>query len=670
MSYEHQVPRNCLAWLLIAQALLFVPHAQRLPVWVLAVFVICALWRVMVFQGRWSFPGIWIKAILAVASFGGVLYSYRTLIGLEPTVALLLAAFALKVIELRARRDVYIVLFLSYFVVITAFLFNQEIPVALYLLMTVVVITAALIALHQPSENRFHFAPLRKSAVLCAQSLPLMIVLFFIFPRFGPLWSVQLKSHSAKTGVSDSMTPGAFGELSRSTELAFRVVFRDRIPSKSEMYWRGLVLSRFDGRAWTPVRWHGFRDPSPEPLATETGATVYDYEVFLEAHHRRWLYAISYFSMEGVRVDNRIHQSVTNTLYSYDEIGERFVYRVRSNLGQNHGGKLIERARKITLELPEKGNSRSRALALRMRAEAGSDRQYIDDLLQMFRSQDFYYTLKPPLLRDNIVDEFLFETRRGFCEHYANAFTYMVRAAGIPANVVAGYQGGEVNPRNNTVLVRQFNAHAWSEVWLDGEGWVRFDPTAAVSPTRIEMGLEEALAAEGSFLEDTFASPLRFRGLPWLDALRYQWDHISYVWHRLVLNYNSRSQQSMLSNLLGKVTPTRLLAVLFGVAGLVSVIAWYFLFYRYRDLEMPPPAVIQYRKLLAKLARAGLHLQAGEGPNDFIKRCGEALPEQADELRNIARLFSDSMYAAGGGDVTALKAAIAKLRLAAVPTPA
>ena len=256
MNIQQRVPRNALVWIIISLFALVAPHAGRLPVWVLAVYVIAVVWRLQVHRGMWSFPGRWVKVAMTVSSFVGIYFSYGTLVGLEPTVALLLTAFALKFIEISQRKDAYVLLFLGYFICITEFLFSQDLLITLYSILTVLLVTTALVALHQPGQNRFNRGTIKLAGVMLLQAMPLMIVLFFVFPRFGPLWTVPLKTHAAKTGMSDFMKPGDVASLSQSADVAFRVKFDGEIPPKSALYWRGLVFSRLEQDVWSALGYY------------------------------------------------------------------------------------------------------------------------------------------------------------------------------------------------------------------------------------------------------------------------------------------------------------------------------------------------------------------------------------------------------------------------------
>jgi hypothetical protein len=304
------------------------------------------------------------------------------------------------------------------------------------------------------------------------------------------------------------------------------------------------------------------------------------------------------------------------------EVYERIKYDVVSDINAKLEAVIsASRFRTETL-LPQRGNEQSKALAKKMLQESSGSKGYINTVLKYFREEPFAYTLNPPLLGENSVDDFLFDTQRGFCEHYASSFVFLMRAANIPARVVTGYQGGEINPITKTVLVHQFDAHAWAEVWLEGEGWMRVDPTAAVSPDRIERGMDEALFAEGSFLADSLLSVSRYRRIAWLNKIRMQLDAYNYYWVTTVLKYRGDTQSNFLKRLLGEVNPWRIGSLLLGVGVFVGLIVAYSLL-KERWKKRTDPAVIAYLKMCARLEKQGYQRQTHEGAIAFARRISE-----------------------------------------------
>jgi len=663
MKAAQHLPRNALAWIIIAQFSLLILHIQRLPVWVMLVYLLSALWRWQVYAGRWSFPGRLVKASLILSAFAGIYYSYGSLIGLEPTVALLQAAFGLKMIELAKRKDAYVVLFLAYFVCVTGFLFNQSLLAVLYSLLTVLVITTALVALHQPGEDRFNPRTIRLASIMLAQSVPLMVVLYLLFPRIGPLWSVPIKSHTAKTGVSDFMRPGDISSLSQSDEVAFRVQFESEIPDKSNLYWRGLVFSELKEGAWTSMQYYSVPPGHRRQIAPETSGEPLSYSIIMEPTQQNWLYSLRYADSRSAKIMN----SNDYRLYSPTIVEDEYRYTVDTWPEVILELELSEWRREVELRLPGDQNPETVALAEDLRTRHSSDRELVDAILQKFNQEEYVYTLQPPTLGEHAMDDFLFQTKRGFCEHYAYAFVVMMRAAGIPARVVAGYQGGEINPVNSTVIVHQFDAHAWAEVWFPQEGWVRVDPTAAVSPDRIEWGLERAMAAEGSFLADSPLSPLRYRDINWLNMLRLRYDDLTWRWQSLIIGYDSEQQFEFLERTLGEFSARKFAVILLGTGALVFIPVALSLFGR-RKLRAQSPEDKYYLAFCERLARVGVVRSPGEAPGTFAARAAEALPGAAVEIARVTTLYDDLAYTGAPSEtqpeiLRALKQSVAGFRL-------
>lgn len=640
MNILQQVPRNALVWIIICLFALVAPHAARLPLWVLAVYVVAVVWRLQVHRGRWSFPGRWVKVAMTVSGFIGIYFSYGSLIGLEPTVALLLTAFALKFIELSQRKDAYVLLFLGYFICITEFLFSQDLLITLYSLFTVVLVTTALVALHQPAQHQFNRSTIRLASVMLLQAMPLMIVLFFVFPRFGPLWTVPIKSHTAKTGMSDFMKPGDVASLSQSADVAFRVKFEGEIPDKSSLYWRGLVFSRLEQGVWSALGFYDVPITEQRPRGIAARGKPLSYSIIMEPTQQNWLYGLNYVHSNTAGV---LHTS-DYRLLSPTPLETEYRYSADTWTDVPVEMELSKWRRKTETKLPPAGNPRTRQLALDLRDTASSDEDLVDLVLDKFNRETYVYTLQPGALSGrHTIDQFMFQSRRGFCEHYASAFVFMMRAAGIPARVVAGYQGGEINPVNKTVIVHQFDAHAWAEVWLQDRGWVRVDPTAAVSPQRIEFGLEEAMASEGSFLADTPLSPLRYRNIPLLNLMRLRYDALTYRWQSWVVSFDSDQQFDLLRSIFGEISTRLFATLLLGSWALVLIPVAISLFLK-RDTNPVSPLEKHYRIFCSRMARLGLIRAPGETAGQFAQRAEDALPGFSDQLWRITGLYNYLAY--------------------------
>lgn len=645
MKLEQQVPRNALVWIIISLFTLVAPHVQRIPLWVLGVYVLAAGWRIMVYRGRWSFPGRWVKLVLTISSFAGVVLSYGTVLGLEPTVALLLTAFALKLIELAERKDAYVLLFLGYFICITEFLFSQDLPIVLYSLLNILLVTTALVALHQPGEHAFNRRTFRHASVMILQALPLMLVLFLLFPRLGPLWSVPMMSHSAKTGVSDYMKPGDIANLSQSDEVAFRVQFEGEIPDRADLYWRGLVFSSLEDGAWRSIPHYlvPVSQRRPDPVATQ--GEPLRYSIIMEPTQQQWLYSLRYARANS----NKVIETSDYRLTSPVELEGEYQYSVSTWTDAVLEQELSPWRQSTELRLPANDNPRTAAFAKQLYQSMNSDAEFVAAVLKRFNTEPYVYTLQPPLLDDDPMDQFLFETRRGFCEHYAYAFVVMMRAAGVPSRVVAGYLGGEVNPINKTVIVHQFDAHAWAEVWLAGRGWVRVDPTAQVAPDRIEWGLERAMAQEGSFLSGLPLSPMHFRDIQWLNRLRLQYDALTWRWQKFVIGFDTQRQYSFLQDLFGEINVRTFVLVLIGSWVLVLIPVALSLFLKRKT---HPVSVLDkwYLRFCARIANAGVQRDIGETPAEFGARAANALPDRAQQIETITAMYDQLAYTAGSDE--------------------
>ncbi len=651
MAVVFQIPRNCLAALLIAQAVVLLPHLFRLPIWVSTVCVVCALWRLFLYTGRGFYPSGLLKALLVLISVGAILFEYGNLFSLEPIVALLVTTFALKLIEMKSRRDVLVVIYLAYFVAATHFLFEQGIVDAIYLVIAVLVITSALVALHETQERASPMRSLFVSSKLIAQAVPLTIIMFVVFPRIGPLWSVPGSEGQARTGPSDNMAPGDISDLANSTELAFRVNFEGDVPDTDKLYWRGLVFSYFDGRRWSESRPEnpGWQPVDFQSVTADKLTKPLSYTVTMEGNGQRWLYGlpVAHTSTDTViRADNF-------TLRSEHPIEQRYQYHITSWLNYRMAPNLSEIKQRQQLQLPSGYNPKALKLAGEMRRKSADNEAYIKSVLGYFNQQPFVYTLKPSKLGRDTVDDFLFNTRRGFCEHYASSFVFMMRAAGVPARVVVGYQGGELNPFDDYLLVHQYDAHAWTEVWLQGQGWVRVDPTAAVAPERIESSINDLLAEE---MSGTSVLPfVNLRELAALKWARLRWDSINFSWNKWVLNYDTELQMEVLENWLGEVTAWKIALFVLGAGGLVMVVIAISLL-KHGVKHRLHPTDRTYLRHARATARLGLERHEAEGANDFASRVAQQFPALADSAWRIAFLYNGIRYNASAGDAAKINA--------------
>ncbi|MBI3935362.1 MAG: DUF3488 domain-containing transglutaminase family protein [Betaproteobacteria bacterium] len=616
-------------WLLAALAMVGAPHAGRVPWWITALAVTLMAWRGYLARFNLGLPSRWLLLLVIAGGTAGVFVSYGTIFGRDAGVALLIIMLSLKLLELATLRDAMLLVFLGYFLVITNFLYSQTIPTALYMLGSVWFITATMIGLHFAVRYPGPAAPLRTAGVLLAQSVPLMLVFFVLFPRVqGPLWGLPRDAYAGITGLSDTMTPGSIANLSLSDAVAFRATFNGPIPNPTRLYWRGPVLWDFDGRTWSAGR------PYFGKMRYETNSAPVEYTITLEPHSKRWMFALDLPARMPPATIVTWDFQILSTIPIHNRVRYEMSSYTSYRYGEEEREPVLARARR----LPEGYNPRTRELARRMRGDAPDDRDLIRNVLAKFRNENFFYTLSPPPLGEHSVDEFLFATKSGFCEHYAAAFTVLMRAAGIPARIVTGYQGGEVNPITDYLIVRQADAHAWVEVWLEGQGWVRIDPTAAVSPQRVERGIAAAIPVSDPL-------PLLVRtDYEWLRRIRFTWDSIANNWNQWVLGYTQERQRQFLRSF-GIADPAwRNLAAMLLVATGIAVLILAALVLRKLKTTVTDPVLRAYRRFCGKLARKGLPRHPAEGPADYAARLARERPELAKAVSLVSALYISLRY--------------------------
>jgi transglutaminase-like putative cysteine protease len=589
-----------------------------------------------------------------------VFRQFGTLLGRDPGIALLITLLGLKFLELKTLRDFVVSLFVFYLVILGSFLYSQSLWLGAWSLVAVVACTAALMHLMQPAGMNMS-QRLRLSGVMLAKALPLMVIVYLLFPRIsGTLWGLPADAHSGLTGMPDIMQPGSIRNLSESSEIAFRVTFDGTPPPLRELYWRGLVLTETDGRGWR----RGTAQPGGKvsfvPLADPVR-----YDVTLEPSNKPWMPALDIPAV----IPKSARYQADFTLEHNEPIHERLNYSLTSYTRYRTGAlALAERIR--ALQLPADVSPRTRALAERWRRENGHALQVAQAGLDYFHRENFVYTLSPPLLGDDPVDEFLFGTRRGFCEHYAAAFVTLMRAAGMPSRVVVGYLGGELNTAGHYLIVRQSDAHAWAEIWTAERGWMRVDPTSAVAPERIELGwdavrrLEQQGIGLGSLPADAV---LRAMELGWFEHVarhaRWYWDLTNMTWYRWVVDYGKERQERFLTSLgLDDISWSRLTSLLFVGALLVMLV---YAFILLRPKKSVDPALALYLRFCRQLARAGMVRAPHEGAIDFAHRCAHRRPDLKNRMDAITERYVRARYGelTGADELHALKREVTTFRV-------
>lgn len=629
-STEPVLTATALLWLTVTLTLAAAPYANQLPLWLVPVFALIAAWRAAIVIYQWLPPPRWMLPVLALLATAGVLITYRTLLGRDAGVALLTVMTACKLLETRTVRDGVVLVFLGYLLVMSNLLYSQEIPRVVFLAGVITLMLVAQILIHPQHAGLNALAPLRLVGKMVLAAIPVMLLLFILFPRIpGPLWGLPKDAYQGRTGLAGEMEPGTISELVQSGDVAFRVRFTGAMPPPAQRYWRGPVLEDFDGRRWRP---HEAAPMATLAPFTPAGDPI-DYAVIMEPSNRRWLLALDL----PASLPPRASMTSAFQLLRDQPVNEVYRYEVRS-YPRYRTGALTEALRLASLHLPAGSNPRARQLAEDWRLRHPQPEARVKAALALFREQPFSYTLRPPRLGVHSIDEFLFGTRQGFCEHYASAFVFLMRATAIPARIVTGYQGGEPNNIDNYLIVRQSDAHAWAEVWLDERGWVRVDPTAAVSPDRVEQGLYGALAEA-----DELPFLARRGGhLQWLRQLAMGWDTLNIRWNEWVLAYGPDRQKRFLSGLgFGTVDWKEMVLALVGAMSGLMLLVLLLRWYRLRPAD---PVVRAWQRFCTRLARRGWQRRPHEGPLDFSQRVATHRPEWAGPVREIGELYARLRY--------------------------
>jgi len=638
-------------WLAAVAVVVIAPLFGELPVWISVAYLAAVGWHYLHTRFDWPQLRRWLRWVLALAAVAAVLRYYGTLLGREPGVSLLVLLTGLKLLELRSLRDAVLAALLLVLVLLGGFLYTTSLFLGAYTLVAVVAVTAALMRLQHPGLSLRALA--RSSAVIVLQALPLMVVAYLLFPRLpDALWAFQINDSGGRSGLSDRMEPGSVSALTLSDDVAFRAYFDGPPPPNRDLYWRVRVFWDSDGRTWT----------EGPPLSTQATlrriGELRSYRVMLEPSKRPWVPALD--------------MPVSATAELRRRAG--FVYEARRAPREHRSYELVsatryrtgaldpeERRRALALAHPP--SARLQALVRSWRAERAADADVVRAALAYFNREPFVYTLNPPLLGRDPVDEFLFEKRRGFCEHYAAAFVTLMRAAGIPARVVIGYQGGVYNDAGDYLMVRQSDAHAWAEVWLPERGWIRVDPTAAIAPSRIEYGIDgvRRLNSQGLPLDAAAEAVLRAIELPWLDRAwfrtRLAWDYLNFSWHRWVSNYTLDRQREFLEHIgLTEYSVPAMFAILLQLLFLYALL-------QLRRRRTRDAVQDLYERYCRKLARVGIVRGVAEGPLALAERARARRPDLASAIDRITAHYVALRYGRPSrGELRALTRLVRRFR--------
>lgn len=607
------------------------PHFLNVSIW--AILICLFMWTYIFSAAKYSLniPRKLTLSILSTIFFVVAMTTHEGFT-IESFIALLALMANLKLMEVKIARDRIITVILCYFLIVSGLFFDDSILSTLYLLFAILLTTGILIHVNHPVKG--FTAPIKLSGILMIQALPVALVLFLLFPRIqGGLWG-RSPLQSAQTGFSDTMTLGNISKMVQNREVAFRVDFSDFIPPQNQLYWRGIVLWDFDGKTWRRGHKKGRGTPAPQLNVQQK----IEYTVMLEPHNEHWLLTLDL----PVHISfNRAWLNSDHTVYRWWPITQRVSYKVVSDLKPDRPHDNHEQQK--ALSLPETGNRKSRELAHSLAAKSTNTLEYIEQVLNYYREQAFSYTLQPPVIQgNNIIDQFLFNTRQGFCEHFAASFAFLMRAADVPARVVVGYQGGKQNPYGGYLVVRQSDAHAWCEVWLPEKGWIRIDPTSAIAPTRL-AGSSELLPSGGT---EGLLSFMR-RGSSWFREITDAWDFLNSRWNNVVMGYSPNKSSNMFFRLgINIKTPKGLgQALLITMAAAIFVLACAVIFVQFlRHKKERDEIGNSWIKFCRKLEQAGLSRRPSQGPLAYLEYISQNRPDLTSNAKKIISSYIQLRY--------------------------
>lgn len=654
-----QPSRTSMYFLLAGLVVVLLPHVNHLPVWTSLTCFSLVMWRLLYDLNRLPLPNKYAVFLLFVLITLGVLSHYFTIVGREAGTAMLISLICLKLFEIKSLRDVSLIIQLAFFAIVVTFLFNQSIFVAISMLVAVVLLITALIGFQHAKSGHNRQINSEKEHLLLAvkmmlYAIPLATIVFIFYPRTStPIWGLPHDAFAAKTGLSDEMSPGKISNLVASQEVAFRVQFQSRVPEPARTYWRGPVLWAFDGYTWSAPE---SQSRKLKNISLANSANPVKYTITLEPNNNIWLFALD---LPGMIPDHALLASEMQ-LVSRKPVNHLMRYEMTSYLDYFlpwNDRLLPERY----LQVPDKSAPRARQYIQALMKQYPDKADIVTAVLNRFRNKEYFYTRQPPQLFGDPTDAFLFDTKRGYCEHYASSFSVLMRLAGIPARVVTGYQGGEMNPLSNYMIVSQSNAHAWSEIYLEGKGWLRVDPTAVIPPGNIEFAGDV----------DRFRSELFdyriFSEKSWLASsarqLRYAWDMMNNSWNQWVIGYSYQKQKSLFRTIgIPEITWRGLSYALFATLTVFTLLIAINIFQAQRIKDNTIERI--YQRFLRKLRPLHIEKSPNEGALSFSRRVARLFPNQTTNLINIANLYNQIRYAEPSpGAVDALRHAVDSMHL-------
>jgi protein-glutamine gamma-glutamyltransferase len=674
----HTRPSLTLFFLLVGAFLLtLVPHVVQFPLWLSVGIVAAMVLRSIIEYYRLPLPSTTFCGIMAIVLLGGILVQFDTVLGRDAGTALTAGLLAIKFYELRRPRDVALIIFSSFFVVMSALLYSQVLELFIYCLIMMWVLTALLLRVHTgdlPHDRLLRM--LGQSGIIFLQALPLALFLFFFFPRYAGTLSIMLDEPSI--GLTDIVAPGSIARLAQNDSEAMYVQFLSHnVPTTDTMYWRALVLWDYKDGIWTPGELATFASRTKPPAAPNPNQI--GQEITVRTHNQKWLFALDVPISKPVNAAEPLSWATllngnTLQLTSSRKLDHMARYTVFSSPSRPDE-ELNSDEEKSATRLPQLPNDsidpRVKELADRLH-QGLSDAQvqeYIYTVLKYFRHGEFHYSTTPGVQGSDWLPVFLFETKTGFCEHFASAFAVLMRQEKIPARLIVGYQGADYNPYTDHYIVSQSNAHAWDEVWIDAKvqpamgkkgrwgHWLRVDPTAILAiaaegqPDTNSASATDPLAIQIAHRKPSFSETF----LPaWLrDSLKeiqLRREQVETNWDNLVLSYDPEVQTRLAQALgMGEKARLELLLVCLIAGGICLIV-----FKKWVVRKSPvSPVENLYAAFCRNMAQRGVPRAAWEGPLAYTERVAEAFPDDKLAIQHVGSIVAHARYGPTPGDPTA-----------------
>jgi len=655
LNHLRNLPRDSrdTLFLLLVMAWVVLPQVGNLPLWCSLLAAGVLLWRGWLAVTLRPLPSRWWLLALLALTVAATLFTHKTILGRDAGVTMIVVLLALKTLELRAKRDAFVVFFLSFFTMLTNFFFSQSLLTAAAMLIALLGLLTALVNAHMPVGKPPLLQAAKTAGWMALLGAPIMLVLFMLFPRLAPLWGIPSDAMSGRSGLSATLQVGNIARLALDDSIAMRIRFEGAAPLQSDLYFRGPVLSTFDGRNWLPLR-SAFPPRMQPPANLQVLGAPVTYQVTLEPTQHPWLLVLD--ATPSKPALRGVDASMTSELQWVTDhpMADLVRYTAQSYPDFRHGPTRPMAGLQDYLDLPAGFNPRTRQLAAELRRDpryASADgAQRVAAVLERLRTGDYRYTLDPGVFGRDSADEFWFDRKEGFCEHIASSFVILMRALNVPARIVTGYQGGEKNAVDGFWIVRQSDAHAWAEVWLAGRGWVRVDPTAAVAPGRVGT-LQRLQAPRG-----VIANALLGNVSPeFAQSLRALWDAVNNRWNQSVLNYTQGKQLNLLKNI-GFASPSweDLIYLLIGIVLLATLMGAVWTLWERRRQD---PWLRLLETATARLQKAGVSIAPRSPPRRMAEQLAQQLgPENpsALALRDWLLRLEAQRYAPPGAQRTHL----------------